>query len=144
MQDSIRTLCTQCQLKNWSPDWTSILHRWALWYCLMVTPQPGLDRAPSGYIYICRSQKFNFGQTRKKLTKFLDLALLDWSRVARFSWYKKCTKLSQNIPEVHKIYQMSVKYTICVYVNIPNRQNLPLQDPPKFTQIRFLGLKTHI
>jgi hypothetical protein len=36
----------------------------------------------------------------------------------------KCTKLPQNRPNVHKIYQ-----------------NLPLQGPPKFAQIRILGLK---
>jgi hypothetical protein len=61
-----------------------------------------------------------------------------------FSWYKipkreKYTKLPQNIPNVYKIYQKTV--------NRPNvyeiYQHLPLQYPPKFTQIWNFGLKTN-
>jgi hypothetical protein len=42
---------------------------------------------------------------------------------------KKYTNLPQNIPNVHKIHQMAIKYT-----NI-------LQEPPKFTQNCIFGLK---
>jgi hypothetical protein len=44
---------------------------------------------------------------------------------------EKYTKLPQNIPNGCKIDQMSIKYT----------QHLPLQGPPKFTQIGILGWK---
>jgi hypothetical protein len=47
------------------------------------------------------------------------------------SWYKipkreKYTKLPQTIPNVHKIYH-----------------HLPLQGPPKFTQVSIFGFKTN-
>jgi hypothetical protein len=44
----------------------------------------------------------------------------------------KYTKWTQNIPNDRKIDQMAIDY---VY------QHLPLQDPPKFTQIDIFGLK---
>jgi hypothetical protein len=54
------------------------------------------------------------------------------------------TKNGKNIPRRGKIYKMTIKYT----KRPDNRtnghkiyQHLPLQDPPKFTQIRVLGLK---
>jgi hypothetical protein len=55
------------------------------------------------------------------------------------SWYnipkrKKCTKWPENIPNGLKIYQNGRK----IY---QMDQHLPLQVPPKFTQIRILGLK---
>jgi hypothetical protein len=44
------------------------------------------------------------------------------------------------MPNDHKVYQMAVKYT-------KNGQrishHLPLQDPPKFTQIAIFGLKIY-
>jgi hypothetical protein len=52
-----------------------------------------------------------------------------------FSWY--------NIPKRGKIYQISIKYTKWPY-NRPNGhkiEHLPLQIPPKFTQIRIFGFK---
>jgi hypothetical protein len=49
----------------------------------------------------------------------------------------KYTTLPQNIPHCHKIYQIATKYTKWPY----NYQRLPLQHPPKFTQIGLLGLK---
>jgi hypothetical protein len=45
------------------------------------------------------------------------------------------TKLQQNIPNGHKLYQMATKYTN------KKDQHLPLQDPTKFTQIGIFGLK---
>jgi hypothetical protein len=56
-------------------------------------------------------------------------------RVARFfmeqTYYipkwEKCTKWPQNIPNGNKIDQMAIKGA-----------NIPLQDPPKFTQIGIL------
>jgi hypothetical protein len=59
----------------------------------------------------------------------------------------KYTKWPQNIPNGHKIYQNATKYTKWPQ-NIPNghnilpngnliHQRLPLQVPPKFTQIWF-------
>jgi hypothetical protein len=51
-----------------------------------------------------------------------------------FSWYKipkreKYTKLPRTIPNVHKIY-ITKDHKMDQYT-----QHLPLQDPPKFTQI---------
>jgi hypothetical protein len=47
------------------------------------------------------------------------------------------------IPKQEKIYQMAIKYTNWPQ-NRPNGniiyQRLPLQDPPKFTQIVFWGV----
>jgi hypothetical protein len=49
-----------------------------------------------------------------------------------------------NIPKQEKIYQMAIKYT-----NWPGMEieyvypHLPLQDPPKFTQIWIFGLKVY-
>jgi hypothetical protein len=56
------------------------------------------------------------------------------------------TKTGKNIPNYHKLCQMSIKcnkrllngqsvHKIC--------QHIPLQDPPKFTQIWIFGLKTN-
>jgi hypothetical protein len=42
------------------------------------------------------------------------------------------TKMGGNIPNDRKISRMATKYTY---------QPLPLQDPPKFTQIGIFGLK---
>jgi hypothetical protein len=56
---------------------------------------------------------------------------------------EKYTKLHQNIPTAHNVYQMAVihidqisKYVIC--------QHLLLQDPPKITLIWIFGLKIPI
>jgi hypothetical protein len=61
------------------------------------------------------------------------------SSVARFLLVQY-TKTGENIPNNHKIYQKATKYT-----KWPNcheiYQLLPLQDPPKFTQIGIFGLK---
>jgi hypothetical protein len=66
-------------------------------------------------------------------------------RVARF-FLVQHTKTGENIPNNHKIYQMARKYTRWPK-NRPNcheiYQHLPLQDPPKFTQIGIFGLKTN-
>jgi hypothetical protein len=66
------------------------------------------------------------------------------TRVARFLLYQhleKYTRLPQNIPFGHKIYQMAIK------IPRPNvhkiYQNLILQDPPKLTQIAIFGLKIY-
>jgi hypothetical protein len=63
----------------------------------------------------------------------------------------KCTKRPQNIPKWHKIYQKAIKYTKSAIKytkrpeNWPNDhkiyQHLPLQDPPRFTQIGIFALK---
>jgi hypothetical protein len=51
------------------------------------------------------------------------------------------TKTGKNIPSDNKISQIATKWT----ENLPNGhkiyQHLPLQDTPKFTQIRIFGLK---
>jgi hypothetical protein len=46
----------------------------------------------------------------------------------------KYTKLTQNITNGCKMVKMAVKYMY---------QHLPLQDPPKITQIAIFGLKIH-
>jgi hypothetical protein len=52
----------------------------------------------------------------------------------------------ENIPKSHKIYQGAIKY-IKRHENWPNShkvyQHLPLQDPPKFTQIGIFGLNVN-
>jgi hypothetical protein len=77
-----------------------------------------------------------------------------------FSWFnlptrEKYSKLPQNIPNGHKIYQIAENYTewlktipngckidqmsiICIYLR------LPLRGPLKFTQIAILGLKISV
>jgi hypothetical protein len=56
----------------------------------------------------------------------------------------KYAKWPQNIPNDHKIHQMTTKYTKWLQ-NIPNgpkiNLHLPLQVPPKFTQIIIFVLK---
>jgi hypothetical protein len=62
-----------------------------------------------------------------------------------FSWYK--------IPKREKIWQIATNYTKCPLNITKDRkigpsvhkiyQHLPLQDPPKFTQIWIFGLKTN-
>jgi hypothetical protein len=61
----------------------------------------------------------------------------------------KYTKLPQNIPNRHKMYQMATKYTKWPQ-NIPKKdqmvieyiyQHLQLDEPPNFTQIGIFGLK---
>jgi hypothetical protein len=66
------------------------------------------------------------------------------TRVARFFLVKHTktgkyiyTKFPHTLPNGHKIYLIAVKYIIWLY----NKQNLPLQDPPKFTQIGKFGSK---
>jgi hypothetical protein len=63
------------------------------------------------------------------------------SRVARF-FFVQHTKTGKNIPNNHKIYQIATKYTKLPQ-NRPKGykiyQQLPLQDPPKFTQIGIFG-----
>jgi hypothetical protein len=58
-----------------------------------------------------------------------------------FSLYLQHTKTGKNISNNHK---MTTKYTKRLR-NRPNGhkiyRHLPLQDPPKFTQIGFFGLK---
>jgi hypothetical protein len=53
-----------------------------------------------------------------------------------FSWYK--------LPKREKIYQMTINHTKWKQ-NIPNDhkmyEHLPLQDPPKFSQIGIFGLQ---
>jgi hypothetical protein len=59
-----------------------------------------------------------------------------FSRVARF--------FSVNITQTGKMYQMVIKYSICLY-DIPNSrkiyQHFSILGPPKFTQIGIFGLK---
>jgi hypothetical protein len=54
-----------------------------------------------------------------------------------FSWYNIPIqgKLPQNIPNGRKIDQMAIKL-VC--------QQLPMQEPPKFTQIGIFGLKKNL
>jgi hypothetical protein len=56
----------------------------------------------------------------------------------KFQNGEKYARLTRTIPNVHKIDrksdQVAIKY---VY------QHLPIQDPPKFTQIWIFGLKTN-
>jgi hypothetical protein len=50
---------------------------------------------------------------------------------------EKYTKLPRTIPNVLKILQKTAKSVHKIY------HHLPLQDPPKFTQIWIFGLKTN-
>jgi hypothetical protein len=87
----------------------------------------------------CRSPSCRRRSTRTRRSVRGDRFASD-SVLPDFSW---C-----NIPNGHKIFQMSVKYTKWPY-NIPNvrkihhghiiYQHLPLWDPPKSTQIRNFG-----
>jgi hypothetical protein len=67
------------------------------------------------------------------------------TRVARFFLVQN-TKTGENIPNLHELYQISIKYNkrpqngLSVYKIY---QHLTLQDPLKFTQIRIFGLKTN-
>jgi hypothetical protein len=65
------------------------------------------------------------------------------SRVARF-FLVQYTKMGENIPNYHKMYQMVVKYIKCPQ-NGPKvhkiHQHLPLQGPPKCIRITIFGLK---
>jgi hypothetical protein len=57
----------------------------------------------------------------------------------------KCAKLPQNIQNYHKIYKITTKYTkLPQNIQIGHKicQHLPLQHPPKFTQIGIFGSKT--
>jgi hypothetical protein len=54
--------------------------------------------------------------------------------VARF-FFVQHTKTGKNVPNELKIYQMAVNRT-------QRSLNIPLQDPPKFTQIGIFGFKT--
>jgi hypothetical protein len=52
----------------------------------------------------------------------------------------------ENIPNYHELYQMSIKYNKRPQSGPSVRkihQHLPLQDPPKFSQIWIFGLKTN-
>jgi hypothetical protein len=77
----------------------------------------------------------------------LQPASLTWSpyMVARFFLVQN-TKMGENIPNYHELYQMSIKYNKRPQ-NGPSvhkiYQHLPLQGPPKFTQIWIFGLKTN-
>jgi hypothetical protein len=51
----------------------------------------------------------------------------------------KYTEWPQNIPNGPKLYQMAVHKIHQMAIKI--YQHLPLQDPPKFTQIVIFGLK---
>jgi hypothetical protein len=66
------------------------------------------------------------------------------SRVARLFLVKN-TQTGENIPNYHELYKMSIKYNNRPkngQVSIKYRyQHLPLQVPPKFTQIGIFGLK---
>jgi hypothetical protein len=58
------------------------------------------------------------------------------------------TANKKNQPNCHKIYRMTIKNTKFA-VKLPNgheiHQHLPLQDPPKFTQMWIFGLiKYHL
>jgi hypothetical protein len=81
-----------------------------------------------------------------KLFHFFTASQTGVSGLPDFSWY--------NIPKRGKIYQSTTKYTKWtqnMYTkwteHLPNGhkiyQHLPLQDPPKFTQIGILGLKIY-
>jgi hypothetical protein len=63
-------------------------------------------------------------------------------RVARFF----VVQYGENVPNDHEIYHSAIKYTKWAE-NLPNGleiyQNLPLQEPPKFTQIGIFVLKTN-
>jgi hypothetical protein len=63
--------------------------------------------------------------------------------VARFLLVQH-TKTGENVPNGHEIYQIAPKYTKWPQ-NRPNRhiiyKHLPLQYPPKFTQVEIFGLK---
>jgi hypothetical protein len=58
------------------------------------------------------------------------------TRVARF-FFLQHTKTGKCIPNNYKMYQMAIKYKNGCKIY----QHLPLQDPPKFTQIWIFGLK---
>jgi hypothetical protein len=68
-----------------------------------------------------------------------------YNRVARFFMmhYTKMGKYAKLPPNGHKIYQRAVKYIDHTYFH-EIHQHLPLQDPPKFTQIAIFGLKIPI
>jgi hypothetical protein len=82
--------------------------------------------------YLCRSHKL--------LTQALDKK--QGCQIFLSTKYQK----GKNIPIYHKIYQMSIKYTKRL-LNGPNVhqicQRLPLQGPPKITQIWIFGLKIY-
>jgi hypothetical protein len=51
---------------------------------------------------------------------------------------EKCTKYTKNLPNGHKISQISVKYS-----KWPNNRHFPIKGPQKFAQIGIFGLKTN-
>jgi hypothetical protein len=67
------------------------------------------------------------------------------TRVARFFLVQN-TKTGKNIPNYRELYQMSIEYNKRPH-NGPSvhkiYQHLPLQDPPKFSQIWIFGSKTN-
>jgi hypothetical protein len=71
---------------------------------------------------------------------------MDMDRVARFLLVQN-TKTRKNIPNYHELYQMSIKYNKTIKWTVKSvlkiDHHLPLQDPPKFTQIWIFGLKTN-
>jgi hypothetical protein len=81
----------------------------------------------------------------RKFGSFLCTTNAVESRVARLI-LMQCTKTEKNIPNDHKIYQMAVKHTKTPRYRPTGHkmyQHLPVQDPPKFTQIRIFGLKIY-
>jgi hypothetical protein len=62
------------------------------------------------------------------------------TRVARFFMLQH-TKTGKNVPNNQKIYQMAIKYAKWPKIYQKDIKHLPLQGPPKFTQIWIFGLK---
>jgi hypothetical protein len=67
-----------------------------------------------------------------------------WPGLPDFSWCN--IPKWENIPNYHKTYEMSIKYTKWAW-NIPNGhkiyKHLAMQDPQKFTQICIFGMKIY-
>jgi hypothetical protein len=84
---------------------------------------------PSGTIFEIKKTIRRFRKFRKNFSAKFTTE----SRVARFSLVQH----TKNIPNGHKLYQIAV-YRSNGHMTY---QHLPLQEPPKFTQIWIFGLK---
>jgi hypothetical protein len=85
--------------------------------------------------------------TLQSLFCFLDLVT---SRVARY-FLVQYTNVGKYIPNYHKIYQMSIKYTnggkidqkYTTYIHRKIYEPFAMQGPPKFIHIVIFGLKIY-
>jgi DNA gyrase/topoisomerase IV subunit A len=105
-------------------------------------------------MYFSGTQVLKLGPVEFRMGGGNKVGKLNWAvtnrnefRVARF-FVAQHTKTGTNITNNHKIYQMAAKYIKWPYNNRPNGhkidQHLPLQEPPKCTQIGKFGLKNAI